>query len=635
MATYKNQCSSGSHASRFILLLDVTIGAQNIASNLHAISGGLRLAGGNYAGDNYNQYGSSFYGYTCNGSIAVKNATTGASICTGSGSSSGTVSNTSAITIATFSGNAPHNADGTLTITITGTFTGGLSSQTSGGTITATITLPTIPRATSCPSGTYNIGQTYTIALSPASTSFTHKALFSIGSKSYTLSGSNSLSLNLNDDAIYDLFSTATYETSVTLETYNGSTKIGSKTGKFVIACDKNLCKPTITATYKDSNSTIVTLTGSNQKILKNKSTLAMTISPTAKHSTIDRVTIDGVKSSSNTSYTDSSPNKTSYVLKAYDKRGFESDSFTLNVTLIDYVDLSCSVEFYRVSPTTGEVGVRYSGNYFNSSFGSTANTLTIKYQYKEKGATTWSTAVSLTPVLKNNSYSQEKSLGSTFDYKKVYEFRLLVSDKLNNLTIDKIVAKGEPIFWINDNKMNLLVDLFIKGKNLVDYLYPVGSIYISIDSANPSTKFGGTWVRFANGKTLIGVDESNTEWFASAEVSKGNWTHTHNFSHTHGVPGANHSHGYGSLHADINFAGTSGTRYRTYSGGFTPNERKADGGAGYNYSSWCNEAVQVEGSTGATTPNAVTTNSQSTSTTASSTAVPPYVTVYMWKRTA
>lgn len=42
-------------------------------------------------------------------------------------------------------------------------------------------------------------------------------------------------------------------------------------------------------------------------------------------------------------------------------------------------------------------------------------------------------------------------------------------------------------------------------------YGQKVGDIHISIDSSNPSARFGGTWERFANGRTLVGVDESDS----------------------------------------------------------------------------------------------------------------------------
>ena len=54
----------------------------------------------------------------------------------------------------------------------------------------------------------------------------------------------------------------------------------------------------------------------------------------------------------------------------------------------------------------------------------------------------------------------------------------------------------------------------------------PVGSIYISVINQNPSNYFGGTWEQFANGRTLVGVDTSQTE-FNSVEKTGGEKEHT------------------------------------------------------------------------------------------------------------
>lgn len=59
-----------------------------------------------------------------------------------------------------------------------------------------------------------------------------------------------------------------------------------------------------------------------------------------------------------------------------------------------------------------------------------------------------------------------------------------------------------------------------------VDLLYPVGSIYLSIKSKNPSEIFGGVWERIAKGCTLVGVDENDTD-FSSSEKTGGEKTHT------------------------------------------------------------------------------------------------------------
>lgn len=42
---------------------------------------------------------------------------------------------------------------------------------------------------------------------------------------------------------------------------------------------------------------------------------------------------------------------------------------------------------------------------------------------------------------------------------------------------------------------------------------YPIGSIYLSVVNTNPSRWFGGTWEQIAKGRTLVGVDTSDTDF--------------------------------------------------------------------------------------------------------------------------
>ena len=57
-------------------------------------------------------------------------------------------------------------------------------------------------------------------------------------------------------------------------------------------------------------------------------------------------------------------------------------------------------------------------------------------------------------------------------------------------------------------------------------YGQKVGDIHISFDSVNPSARFGGTWIRFGQGKVLVGVDEADTD-FSNADKTGGEKTHT------------------------------------------------------------------------------------------------------------
>lgn len=47
-------------------------------------------------------------------------------------------------------------------------------------------------------------------------------------------------------------------------------------------------------------------------------------------------------------------------------------------------------------------------------------------------------------------------------------------------------------------------------GNELIDRIYPVGSIYISTSASfNPQTTWGGTWVKTAKGRCLIGANDT------------------------------------------------------------------------------------------------------------------------------
>ena len=60
---------------------------------------------------------------------------------------------------------------------------------------------------------------------------------------------------------------------------------------------------------------------------------------------------------------------------------------------------------------------------------------------------------------------------------------------------------------------------------------HPVGSIYITTNSdestaAQMATKYGGTWVSWGSGKVPVGVDDAQTE-FETVELTGGAKTHT------------------------------------------------------------------------------------------------------------
>ena len=143
--------------------------------------------------------------------------------------------------------------------------------------------------------------------------------------------------------------------------------------------------------------------------------------------------------------------------------------------------------------------------------------------------------------------------------------------------------------------------------------LYPVGSIYINAtNSTNPGTLLGfGTWTAFGAGRVPVGFNSSDP-LFDTAEETGGSKdaivvSHTHTATSTSTVTDPGHSH--------------------TFSADTTSGPDPLIGNvAGSNY----NTNTATTGITVATTTTVASTGSSGTNAN-----LQPYITVYMWKRTA
>jgi hypothetical protein len=160
-----------------------------------------------------------------------------------------------------------------------------------------------------------------------------------------------------------------------------------------------------------------------------------------------------------------------------------------------------------------------------------------------------------------------------------------------------------------SDDSTKLATTAFVQdiADAIKSALYPVGSIYTNATSStNPGTLLGfGTWTAFGAGRVMVGLDASNS-LFDTAEETGGS-ANAIVVSHTHTatVTDPGHSHTF------------------NYEPGLAQN------GSGRN---------GVGGTTPQSTSSQVTSISVSNSTEGSSGTnanYQPYITVYLWKRTA
>ena len=405
-----------------------------------------------------------------------------------------------------------HNSDGTGSVSAS-TW---MDTRISAGEISkeASLTLTTIPRASSVSCSTADIGSDATITINRASANFTHTLtydFFGLTGTIATKTTKTSVKFTL-PKTFYEKIPNLKYGKGVIeCTTYNGNTEIGTSMAQMQANCNVQECLPSIVVEAYDSNAVTVALTGNKSTFVKYYSNAAVTAHAVAKNSATIRsqsITIGGttINKGSGTIYA-----VTDGVIKANvtDSRWFTNNTISVH-TFIPYVKLTCLLQAGAAS-ASGVAQLKVSGNYWDGNFGATANKLTVQYRYKEQdGAfSDWITS-NAAVATSNNTYDTTINV-TGLDYTKAYTFQARVIDKLATVESKEQTRKTQPIFdWgVSDGvaDFNINGTLKINNVNIFDMIYPVDSIYISINNVNPSTLFGGTWERIKDTFLLAAGD--------------------------------------------------------------------------------------------------------------------------------
>lgn len=459
--------------------------------------------------------------------------------------------------------------------------------------------------------------------------------------------------------------------------------------------------------TIKDVNEKTLNLTQNENTFIKGYSNVRVTVNNNAvakNYASMEYYIINGVPYAYADSFATNENNdlknitENSVKIFAKDTRGFSPEQpaeqpviFVTNTNGENYFNITKkdNQSYVRSNQGVGEqVTFSFEGTWWNGNFGAVANALEASYEIynnKTKLSTTGTTAINI--ATNGNKYSFSGVLyGDTnngFDIESSYNVSITIKDKLSEATFTYVVIEGSPAIALYGNcvalggpyNKSLGGRVQINGEKYssfdINKVYPVGSIYMSVNSTNPSTLFGGTWEQIKDkfilsaGSTYTGgstggsasqsVDINHTHKISSHTHTI---THAHTMSHTHSVGVASHTHslgdaGYAKIQhnngkfwfkeidvatwVDSGSATASGTTNATNNAQAVP---LGGSTGGVNSGSG---TVTSGGSSASKTGNTDTANTggsgELTSGNASKTSVtvntlPPYLAVYVWKRT-
>ena len=178
-----------------------------------------------------------------------------------------------------------------------------------------------------------------------------------------------------------------------------------------------------------------------------------------------------------------------------------------------------------------------------------------------------------------------------------------------------------------DDNKVAIADSTTATGwkfASILDLVYPVGSIYMSVDPRNPHEFIGGTWVEWGKGKVPVGVDKDDND-FNAAGKEGGEKTHYLSVSE---MPSHSHEGTYTSPKSETtgkpdNNGEYSDTKYSVHYDVTESGMRYVETSSGMVVPIPLNNVIE---SIHGVYPNG---GSQAHNN------LQPYITCYMWKRTA
>ncbi|HEP3654771.1 TPA: hypothetical protein VCO43_000738 [Streptococcus pyogenes] len=347
-----------------------------------------------------------------------------------------------------------HNNDGTKTVGVK--LTVGLNTGGYGSAMVAfDYKLPNIPRASSVSDMTGTLGSAMTININRKVSSFTHTVKYNFGALSGTIATGVGTSVSWTPPL--NLATAMPKKTSdwgnITVDTYNGSTKIGSATCRLTLNVPTSM-KPTFTGvTLSDNNTVVSNIITTANTFVEILSLVKVTFNGA---SGIQGSTIKGYKAelvNNNQTVTSNGGvfgiiRKTGEITvraSVQDSRGIWSNTRDTKITLLEYFSPLNSFKVERSSSARTTLTVTRTAKIAPLTVnGKQLNKMTISFKTRPVGTTEWTVnngAASGTFTTVSELLNSSANLAGTFAGTKSWEVYGEVEDLFDKTPFSAIIS--------------------------------------------------------------------------------------------------------------------------------------------------------------------------------------------------
>ena len=318
-----------------------------------------------------------------------------------------------------------------------------------------------------------------TMSVTVSNTSYTHTLVIKNGSTTVLTitglslsNGSNTITLTAaqRSTVLAAMSALKSFTGTFALTTYSGTTQIGTASSKTAtVQTTSANSAPTFTAfTFEDSNATAVGVTGNNQILIQNISTLKLTLTAaTAKNgATISSYSVvAGSKTASGTTTTITvgtipDSGTVPVIVTAIDSRGYTT-AVTVNITVLEYEGINITeYTMRRVNEVEDTTQVTIGGDITPVTIGG-VNKNSLRYLYYRYRKTSDSAYNSYKDITSSTEYDDsgfnfESDEWLSLDADYSYYVQFLVTDKLTSDTVTITVPQGTPLLALRRKKVGI-----------------------------------------------------------------------------------------------------------------------------------------------------------------------------------